>query len=444
MRFLQFFFKGLQSQFLPTCDEKVVDKYRYWRMRIFYGMYVGYAFYYLTRKSFTFAMPSMIQDLGFTKGDLGILATIFSVVYAVSKFISGMFADRVNPRYFMSVGLILTGVCNILFGLNSSIIFLILFWGLNGWFQGFGWPPCARLLSYWYAQSERGRWWGLWNTSHNVGGALIPIIVAYIAQSYGWRSAMYAPGICCIGIGFFLMNRLRDTPKSLGLPVIEDCIHDQEAPPQSDEKGVSAFQMLSHYVLKNPAIWLLAIAYFFIYIIRTAVNDWGPLFLIEFKGFSKVAAGWSISCFEIGGFFGSLAAGWSSDKIFKGNRGPINALFSIGVVGAIIVLYLVPNFSYIFSAAVMFAVGFLIFGPQMLMGIAAAEMAHKRAAGAATGFIGWFAYIGSAVAGFPIIKVAQEYGWSAFLLVIVGCGCVASALLLPLWSAKQRTIATPS
>lgn len=186
---------------IPDSNE-VKSLYKYWRMRIFYGMYIGYIFYYFTRKSFTFAMPSLMADLGFDKSDLGILASILSITYGISKFLSGILADRANPRYFMAIGLILTGMFNILFGFTSSLALFALFWGLNGWFQGWGWPPCARLLTHWYSQSERGTWWGFWNTSHSVGGALIPLIAAFCAEYWGWRSAMFVPGMLCILIGF--------------------------------------------------------------------------------------------------------------------------------------------------------------------------------------------------------------------------------------------------
>lgn len=108
-------------------DETLVkSQYKYWRIRTFYGMYIGYAFYYFTRKSFTFAIPSML-DYGFTLSELGILGTILSIIYGFSKFISGIFGDRTNPRYFMSIGLILTGFCNICFGLSSTWVLLALF-----------------------------------------------------------------------------------------------------------------------------------------------------------------------------------------------------------------------------------------------------------------------------------------------------------------------------
>src|SRR3954469_11805547 len=99
---------------IPDSTE-VKGLYKYWRMRIFYGMYIGYAFYYFTRKSFTFAMPALMQDLGFDKSDLGILGSILYITYGFSKFLSGILSDRSNPRYFMAIGLIFTGVLNIFF-----------------------------------------------------------------------------------------------------------------------------------------------------------------------------------------------------------------------------------------------------------------------------------------------------------------------------------------
>ncbi len=418
--------------------EEIKKNYKYWRMRVFYGMYVGYIFYYFTRKSFTFAMPALMQDLGLQISDLGILSSILSITYGISKFLSGVLADRSNPRFFMATGLILTGVFNIFFGMSSSILFFAIFWGLNGWFQGWGWPPCARLLTHWYSQKERGTWWGFWNTSHSVGGALIPLIAAFCAQAWGWRYAMYVPGITCIGIGLFIMNRLRDTPQSLGLPTIEKYKNDYPASSRGQEKEISVKEILFKHVLTNRYIWILAISYFFVYIIRQAVNDFGALFLMKAKGYSMIAASGSVFWFEAGGACGSLAAGWASDKIFKGRRAPIMVLFSMAVIFAIGGLFVVPQDMMVLDYALMFTIGFLIFGPQMLIGMAAAELSHKKAAGTATGFTGWWAYLGAAVAGYPISKVAEIWGWYGFFVSLGVCGVISVLLLLPLWKIKSN------
>ncbi len=439
MSFLSIF-KPVPHQEEIQDSEDVKKNYNYWRIRVFYSMFVGYAFYYFTRKSFTFAMPALMQDLGLDKSDLGILGSIMAITYGLSKFANGILGDRSNPRFFMSVGLIMTGVFNILFGFSSSLIMFAVFWGLNGWFQGFGWPGCARLLTHWYSHSERGRWWSFWNTSHNIGGAVIPLFIGFCAQAWGWRSAMIVTGAFCIMIGFYLINRLRDTPQSLGLPPVERFRNDypDNKAKEEQEHELSVREILVEHVLKNPFIWILAFSYFFVYIIRQAVNDWTVLYLVEAKQHSQLTSGFIVSWFEIGGFLGSLAAGWGSDKIFQGRRGPINVLFSLLICFAIWGFASYTGVSVWFDCAMLFAIGFLIFGPQMLIGMAAAELSHKKAAATASGFTGSWAYAGAAVAGYPLGLIIQSYGWEGYYVVLTSCGAISSLLLLPLWAVKTR------
>lgn len=419
--------------------EQIKAAYGYWRWRIFYSMFLGYAFYYLTRSSLTFAMPALIDDLGYDRGQLGLLATIWALAYGLSKFVSGIAADRSNARYFMSVGLILTGIFNILFGLSSSIAAFALFWGLNGWFQGFGWPPCARLLTHWYSRSERGSWWSSWNMSHNIGGAAIPLLTTFCVAHWGWRVALFTPGVICIVMGLVLMERLRDTPRSLGLPPIEVFRNDHSdlVTTEADEKLTSR-QILFRYVLKKKAMWALAAAYFFVYMIRMGFGMWTALFFIDAKGYSHLGAGGSVSVFEAGGLVGTLVAGWTSDYFFGARRGPVNAIFSIGICCSVIALWLIPEDHVFLDNLAMFAVGVTIFGPQMLIGVVAAEISHKKAAATATGFIGWCAYVGSASAGYPLGKISENWGWDIFFQVMIVCSVCSLLLLVPLWNVDKR------
>ena len=194
-------------------------------------------------------------------------------------------------------------------------------------------------------------------------------------------------------------------------------------------------------VLRNKYIWILGAAYFFVYVVRTAVNDWGQLYLYEEKGFSLLAAGVCIFCFEVGGFFGSLFSGWLSDKAFQGRRGPVNALFTLGIVLGIGSVWYIPYGAVYYSYVMMFMIGFFIFGPQMMIGIAAAELSHKKAAGTATGFVGCFAYIGATAAGYPFGKIAEDYGWGIFFVLLFSCGiCALTLLSIALKPEKKKAL----
>lgn len=430
------------APYLPeiTDENEVKKDYKYWRHRIFYSMLIGYALYYLTRRSFTFAMPGLITDLGFDKSQLGILGSVLSITYGMSKFISGVLADRSNPRYFMALGLFLTGVCNILFGLSSSLGMFIIFWGANGLFQGFGWPACARSLTYWYSHSERGTWWSAVSVAHNVGAFIAPWIVGFSLQYLGWRSGMYIPGITCIVGSLFLVNRLRDTPQSLGLPTIEKFRNDYQSKTDKNGEQKQSTKELLKGVLLNKYIWILAIAYLFLYILRMGVGDWTALFLYEVKGYGALGSSGTSSFFEAGGFLGCLAAGWSSDRLFAAKRGPVCVLFALGILVSIFLFWIVPPGYVILDWITIFFMGFMIFGPQMLIGICASELCHKKAAATANGFVGWVAYIGAAVAGYPMGLVIDHAGWNGAFIVLLVCALVHLVLLLPLWGVTRASV----
>ncbi len=425
----------MNTEFSP----ETAQRYRYWRIHIMVSMYIGYAVFYLTRKNFSYAMPAIITDLGWDKADIGLMGTLFYLTYGISKFISGIVSDRSNPRYFMGLGLIATGIINILFGLSSSIVALSILWVLNAWFQGWGWPACSKLLTTWYSRSERGGWWSVWNTAHNLGGAMIPIIVGYTVLHYGWRYSFFIPGVIAVIVGCLLCWRLRDKPTTMGLPSIGHWRKDYlEIAHENTGKDLSQKQILTRYVLSNKYIWLLGLSYILVYIVRTAINDWGNLYLTEQYGYSLITANSALSLFEIGGFLGSLVAGWGSDKIFSGNRGPMILLFSMGIFLSVAALWLMPIASFALQAVCLFAIGFFVFGPQMLIGMAAAECSHKDSVGAATGFVGLFAYMGAALAGYPLAIITQHFHWTGFFVVISVAAAAIGLLLLPFLKAQYN------
>ncbi len=424
---------------------QVKKKYRYWQLRTLTGMYIGYVVYYFARKNLPIVLPLMMEQLNLTMVDIGWILTATSLTYGFSKFTRGIISDRSNPRYFMAFGLIITGVINVIFGMSSSIIVFGILWGLNGWFQGCGWPPCSRLLTHWYGQKERGRWWAVWNTSHNLGGFLIPLIVVQAVVYFGsWRYGLWVPGAIAIVTGLFLINLLRDTPQSLGLPPVEEFKPEVKkseegavAAPLKAEEELTTREILFKYVLSNPYIWLLAAAYFFLTIVRQGVSDWGVVYLQQARGLSYSKAAVVTSLFEIGGLCGSLASGWLSDIVFKGKRGPVSVLFAFLVVGAVTAFWMTGS-SWLLACCAMFGVGFSIYGPQMLIGIAAAELSHKKASATATGFAGCFAYIGGAVAGGPLAMFNRQGGWDAVFAALIVSSIIVALLLIPLWSKTHR------
>ncbi len=429
--------------------QTIGQQFRYWRTRLLISMAVGYAAFYLTRRSLTYAMPVMQAELGLDKSDIGLMVTLFYLAYGGSKFVSGMVQDVIGARWFMGVGLLMTGLLNLLFTLFDSLGLLLLIWTLNGFFQGWGWPPCARLLTHWYSRNERGLWWGGWNTSINIGGAAMPLLSGWVATQWGWQAAMMVPGVIGIAMGLWLCRALAGTPQEMGLPSVGRWRRDPlELRQEQLSPRMSLGNMFRLTVLQNRAIWLLGLSYVLVYLIRIAVNDWGILWLSESRGGHLLGANATMLLFELGGLLGALFAGWGSDLLFRGQRAPMILLFALGLFLSVAALWLAPVQHSPLLALCLFSVGFFVFGPQMLVGLAATEYAHKEAAGTVTGFLGLFAYLGAALAGWPLAQWIQQAGWTGFFALLTAAAACIGLLLMPLLMAsvnkKERSASMES
>src|SRR3954454_4227612 len=125
-----------QSAPLQVDLATTASRFRYWQYRTLVAAMFGYAAFYFVRKNLSFAMPAMQTDLGITKEDLGLFITLHGLLYGVSRFVNGMWADRTSARYFMVAGLLLCVGANVFFGFSSAVLFLGVAWMINGWVQG--------------------------------------------------------------------------------------------------------------------------------------------------------------------------------------------------------------------------------------------------------------------------------------------------------------------
>ena len=436
-------------------------KFKYWQTRTIIVSMIGYALYYFVRKNFNTAMPSIEATFGITKTQLGIFLTLNGVIYGVSRFINGFIADRVSARKFMALGLALCALVNIGFGFSDKMALLItgtaggseyitaltIIMGsillLNGYFQGMGVPPVSPLMTHWVPANELATKMSIWNMSHSIGAGLIFVLGALLVHHFdnsAWRLCFLVPAvISLIGAGALYLT-LRDKPSSVGLPELET----QAAPPAVGEKkettSDSAYHkaFLRRMVFGNPIIWVLAVTNFFVYIVRFSVLDWGPTLLSQSKGVSMSHAGWLVAMFEIAGIVGMLVAGWATDK-FLGGRAHRTCVFCMAGAALFIFLFwqlpvgapLWLTFLFLMMA------GFCIYGPQALIGIAAAQQATKKAAATANGFTGLFGYASTIVSGAGLGYLAQHYGWNHAYIAMIAMALVGMAVFLLMWGAGR-------
>jgi len=410
-------------------------EYEYWRWRILLGTMIGYIFFYFVRKSITMAMPGL-ESIGVTKTTLGLFLTIHGVLYGVARFVNGVWSDRVNPRYFMSIGLFLAATTNLFCGFSSdiasaffpsasdaskaTIIAWIIgsFWIINVWVQGMGFPPCAKSLMHWFAPREHGVKFATWNISHSFGAGLVFLLNSFVV-GFGWKYCFFVPAALSLSGAVFLFWALRDSPEKEGFDPVEvyyerkhsskkvdetnqkPCEQVQEGAQHVEEKS-SWWDDLCKNVFSNWAIWVLCFANFFVYIVRFSILDWAPTFLSQSKGLDLQSAGWATACYEIFGAFGIILSGVMMDKVFKGRGAKACFVYMLGCGVASFAFWKLDSESLTLNILLLSLIGFFIYGPQCLIGCVASTVATKKSGAASSGLTGLFGYLATIVTGFGV------------------------------------------
>lgn len=413
-------------------DQSQNSRFRFCQWRFIICSATAYIFFYLTRKNLSMAQPAMLEEGVISTYALGTIMTIHGVLYGVSRFVNGFWADRLNGRVFMAAGLALSALTNFLFGCTSISILFGIFWIVNGWTQGMGFPPCAKMLTHWIHPKELATKMSIWNTSHSFGAVMALGLCSFMfAIGLGWRWCFWVPAALAGCVAVFALFCVKDSPQEDGLPPLD---LDTGVAKEAGDVSTADRRRL---VFGNRVIWLVAIANFFVYIVRFGFLDWGPTFLKQYKDIPVTKGGLMIIAFELAAVVGTIFAGWVTDRLF-GGRGVrtcvfcmlFAALFSLG-------FWYLPAHAPIWQATLLLmGAGFFIYGPQALIGIVAANQATKEAAAMANGFTGIMGYASTIVSGIGIAFIKEHFGWGVTLCSISGFALIGMVMFLFAWSAK--------
>ena len=461
---------------------KTLKSLKWWQWETLLVTMGGYALYYVIRKNLSIAMP-LLGEIGVSKVQLGAFLTAGGIVYGVGRFLNGIVADRNSARKVMAIGLFICSFVNVLFGLSDWIVeaagmglsapageaggppgtatasialvwTMGIIWIVNQYFQGMGVGPCIKTLPKWFSAEELSTKQSIWNLSHSVGAGAVFALCGWllIPLFHSWRLCFIVPAAIAAMGGVAVLFLLKDSPEEVDLrPESSGASHvsrltsngdmRRETPDADDDYKT----YISRHVFRNPKVWIIAIADFFVYTVRFAALDWGIVLLMETKGLSLAQATTLCFVFEIvGGNLGMVVAGWATDRFFASCAHRTSVICLAGAAAAITTFWFVPVSAPLVMKLLPFMmIGFFIYGPQALLGVATTQQATPRAAGVAGGFVGIFSYASTILSGIGFGFVAQRWGWNAAYATILAAALAGGGVLALMWRTRFQT-ARPS
>lgn len=408
----------------------VAEKFKYWRKRILFTAWITYATFYLCRVNMAIAIPGITEEFGISKTAMGGVLTALFTMYAIGQFVNGALADKAGARRLITVGILASAILNIIFGFTNGILSsMMLIWGLNGFFQAMGWAPSVKTIANWFPPKIRGRVGGIMGSSYQIGSAVSWALAGFIAGGLGWRFVFWIPAVIFIISGIHWFIRARNAPEEVGLPTIEEECEGKICKEIRKDEHLGFAKTLG-MVLKRRRIWVAALALFCLNIVRYGFLSWAPTYLFEVQKATISTAAYKAMIIPIAGVLGALFAGWMSDHVFKLRRAPM-AMIMLLFLALFSWLYpQVPAGSWLLSLAFLAVIGFMTYGPHvMIVTSMPMDFGTRKAAATATGFIDGWGYIGAALTGIGTGFLIDNFGWShAFYFWIAGA--LGAALLM--------------
>ncbi len=388
-------------------------------------LWITYGAFYFCRTNISAAVPGMQAELGFSKTQIGLVLGALKLAYGVGQFVNGQLAEQFSARWLLAIGMFCSALLNVIFGFGTALYFLLFIWAANGYCQALGWTPAMRVAANWVPVERRGKAIGIIGTGYQATAALTFVIAGWSAEWLGWRGALYVPAVLLAAAGVYMLVFLRATPE--GAPRAR--AGHRAAPPIQNVLTT----------LSNPALWLLALSLGLLNACRYGFVDWGLTHLKEIQGTGVGRAALNYAILPVGGIAGAYLAGWATDRFFGSRRAPVISILLVVLGGLTMIYDRVALASPVWTVAVLLLVGFVIFGPQVLLvGTAPADLARRGTAAAAAGFVNFVGYMGAYSGDLLTGRLVDLYGWRTAVLAWAGCAFAAAAASALLWNATAK------
>lgn len=260
---------------------------------------------YMDRTSVSIAAPHMIEELGLTMTDIGLLGAVFSWTYAFCQLPAGYLIDKVGPRrmYFISMGL--WSIATSLMALGHTMSQFVVFRVLLGIGESPNSPNSSKITTQWFPREERGQAAGIWDSGSKWGSAIAPPVLTVLTLAFGWRAMFLIIGVAGVVLAAAFWAFYRSPAESRRLSE-EEYRHILAGRDDEEAAGVK-LPWLRFFTF--PQTWGMMLGFFSSIWIWNIFITFLPLFLQDTLGVSIGATGWAAAVPYLAAAIGAIFAG---------------------------------------------------------------------------------------------------------------------------------------
>jgi len=265
---------------------------------------------YVDRAVMGVLAPTLRSEIGWTNQEYGYISAGFTLAYAIGFLFAGWFIDRVGTRIGYSVYLTIWSLAAAAHALAKTAFgFGIARFGLGIGESG-NFPAAIKTVAEWFPKKERALATGIFNAGSNVGAVLAPLLVPWIALTWGWQEAFIFTGLAGLIWVFFWWPIYRKPSEHKRLTKGE--LEYIESDPPDTPVKIPWIRLFPY-----RQTWAFAVGKFLTDSIWWFYLFWFPLFMNDHFGVDLSSIGLPMITVYLLADVGSIGGGWLSSYFLK-------------------------------------------------------------------------------------------------------------------------------
>jgi ACS family hexuronate transporter-like MFS transporter len=399
---------------------------------------------YADRAALGVAGPQMIEQLGLSKAQFGLVASAFFFGYVPCAFLGGWLSDRYGPRSIMGVAVAWWSLFTALTAAGTGFISLLIIRVLFGFGEGPQGSVSTKTMHNWFPQRQMGTAMGMVQGATPLGGVVGTPAVVWLLSIGDWRLAFIVLGV--IGglctIGWFAV--VRDRPDLHPWARLQDVEEPRERiteVPNTSESDEAEALPMRHY-FKMPIIWSTAIAFFgYAWVLYTFLT-WFPVYLTQERGVNLKELAVAGTIPWVFGVIGFVLGGLITDRIANrtGKPAAARALMIVAGLTVTAVLFALIGLAdtTVAAVALMASVVFVLYLTGAQYFAIVADLVPGRRVGGVMGFVHAIANLAGIAAPAIVGAIIDNTGSWATTFTLSGAVCILGAALMGIFGRSKK------
>ncbi len=172
--------------------------------------YIAYTAIYIARLNLSMASPGLVDLSILDTVQIGLMGSVFSIIYSVGRLLNGRLSDSVPPYRMICTGLILAGISNLTIGFFPPFWGILFLWGCNAFAQSMLWSSVLRIIASLYDEETARQKTSYMVTSVAVGNIAGILLNTFIITRFGVAFAFIIPGALTLLLSSFVLFSTRE------------------------------------------------------------------------------------------------------------------------------------------------------------------------------------------------------------------------------------------